>query len=158
METKEDLIKSAVQQLIRISKMYARVEAMSIPVEDGVNVTTREAHTIQAIGEQEQMSITQVAAHFGITKSAASQMVARLAKRGFLIKKQAAHSAKEFELTLTELGWKAFQAHEQFHGRDFVNLVDHLSPFPISQIATLSVMLEALCGFMEKRLHQHPDE
>ena len=155
METKEDLIKTTIRQFLRITKMYARIEAMAIPVEEGLTVTTREAHAIQAIGEQEQMSITQVAKHFGISKSAASQTVARLLRRGFLIKKQSVHSAKEYELTLTELGWKAFHAHEHFHGQDFARLIDRLSAFPISQIATLSVLLEVLGGVMEKRLTKH---
>ena len=157
METKEDLIKATIQQLLRITKMYARIETMAIPVEEGLEVTTREVHTIQAVGEHEQMSITQVAARFGITKSAASQMVAKLVNRGFLSKKQAIHSGKEFELTLTALGWKAFRAHERFHGKDMAKLVDRLSAFPISQIATLSVLLEALGGVMENRLSQHSD-
>lgn len=152
METKQDLIKATIRNLLRIAKMYARIEAVPIVVEDELELSTREAHTIQAIGEQEQMSVTQVADHFGITKSGASQTVARLAKRGFIIKKQAVHSAKEFELTLTALGWKAFHAHEQWHGKDMAKLVDSLSAFPISQIATLSVLLETLGLVMEKRL------
>jgi DNA-binding MarR family transcriptional regulator len=158
METKEDLIIVTIRQLLRITKMYARIEAMAIPVEEGVEVTTREAHTIQAIGEQERISVTQVADRFGITKSAASQTVARLVKRGFLIKRPAAHSGKEFELTLTALGWTAFHAHERFHGRDMAELVDSLSAFPISQIATLSVLLETLGGVMEKRISLHSSD
>ena len=154
METKEELIKDPIRKLLRVTKMYARIEEQPIPVEKGVAVTTREAHTIQAVGENEHMSVTQVADHFGITKSGASQMVSKLNKRGFLNKKQAAHSSKEFELTLTLLGWKAFRAHEQFHGRDFSNLIDSLNAFSHSQIATLSVLLEALGGVMEQRLSQ----
>jgi DNA-binding MarR family transcriptional regulator len=152
METKEELIKDTIRKLLRVTKMYARIEELPIPVEQGVEVTTREVHTIQAVGEYEHISVTQVASHFGITKSAASQMIGKLHKRGFLNKKQAVHSAKEFELSLTPLGRKAFRAHEQFHGRDFNNLVDSLSSFSLSQIATLSVLLEALGSVMEQRL------
>ncbi|BBO81817.1 MarR family transcriptional regulator [Desulfosarcina ovata subsp. sediminis] len=155
METKKDLIASTIRELLRITHLYARIEAMPIPVSEEVMVSTREAHTIQSIGERENISVTQVADHFGITKSAASQMIAKLEKRGFLIKKPAAHSNKEFELSLTELGWCAFHAHEHFHGKDFAKLVDSLSAFPISQIATLSVLLETLGGVMQQRLSRH---
>lgn len=158
METREDLIKSTIRKLLRIAKMYSRIEALPIPVDEGLEVTTREAHTIQTIGENEPMSVTQVASNFGITKSAASQMVAKLTKKGFLIKKQAVHSNKEFELSLTKLGWRAFNAHEQFHGRDLLDLVDRLSAFSLSQIATLSVLLEALGSVMDKRLSRRSEE
>jgi DNA-binding MarR family transcriptional regulator len=155
MDNKEDLIKHAVQGLLRIAHLYARIEAMPISVDDDNTVSTREAHTIQAIGEEETNNVTQVASHFGITKSAASQLVAKLEKRGFLHKRPAAHSNKEFQLSLTELGRCAFRAHEHFHGNDFVELVNSLDAFPISQIATLSVLMETLCGVMEKRLVKH---
>jgi len=152
METKEDLIRTTIQKLLRIAKMYSRIEELSIPVDIELKITTREAHTIQAVGEHERMSVTQVASHFGITKSAASQMVAKLTKRGYLSKKQAVHSNKEFELSLTPLGWKAFRAHEQFHGEDMSDLVERLNAFSLSQIATLSVLLEALGSIMDQRL------
>ena len=157
MDSKEELIKAALQALIRIAHQYARIEAMPIPVDEDHTITTREAHTIQAIGEGEAANVTQVATHFGITKSAASQLVAKLEKRGFLAKRPAAHSNKEFQLSLTALGEAAFRAHEYFHGRDFATLVDSLSAFPISQIATLSVLLETLGEVMERRLARHID-
>ncbi len=152
MDTKEDLIKATLLAFRRVAKMYARIEDLPIPVEEGLEVTTREAHMIQAVGEHKQMSVTQAAAHFGVTKSAASQMVAKLAKKGFLLKKQAAHSNKEFELSLTLLGEKAFQAHEQLHGKDMAGLVERMSTFSLSQVATLSVLLEAFEAVMHQRL------
>lgn len=158
METKEDLIKDTIRDLLRIAKMYSRIEEMPIPIDEGLEVTTREAHTIQAVGENEPMSVTQLAYFLGITKSAASQMVSKLTMRGFLLKKQSVHSNKEFELTLTPLGWRAFRAHEKFHGRDMADLVDRLSAFSLSQIATLSVLLQALGSVMDQRLSHRSKE
>ncbi len=155
MDTKEDLIKHALRALLRIAHLYARIEAMPVPVNGQHSVSTREAHTIQAIGEGSVINVTHVAGYFGITKSAASQLVAKLEKRGYLVKKLAPHSNKEFKLVLTDLGWHAFYAHERFHGKDFTEAVNSLSAFPISQIATLSVLMETLGGMMEKRLSQH---
>jgi DNA-binding MarR family transcriptional regulator len=157
MENKEDLIKAAIQDLLRIVRRYGRIEELPVPVKDELTVTTREAHTVEAVGEQEPLSVTQLAAHFGITKSAASQMVSKLVKRGFVVKKQAAHSNKEFELSLTPLGWEVFSAHERFHGKDMADLVARLSPFSLSQIATLSVLLETLAGVMDQRLDEKPE-
>ena len=158
METSEDLIKTTIRELLRIARLYSRIEELPIPVDGSMEITTREAHTIQAVGEFERRNVTQVAAHFGITKSAASQMVAKLTKMGFLLKEQAAHSNKEYNLSLTPLGWKACRAHARFHGRDITNLVQRLSGFSLSQIATLSVMLETLGSVMDQRLSKPSDK
>lgn len=152
METKEELIKSTIHQLLRIAKKYARIEGLPIPVDQDTEITTAEAHTIQAVGESDRMRVQDLATHFGISKSAASQMVARLIKKGFVVKNPSLHSNKEFPLSLTDLGWKAFRAHEQLHGRDFDELVNRLSAFSLSQIATISVLLETVGSVMDERL------
>jgi DNA-binding MarR family transcriptional regulator len=158
METKEELIDSTIRQLLRVAKKYARIEALPIPVDEGKEVTTAEAHTIQAVGEGEGMRVLDIATQFGITKSAASQMVAKLIRKGFLDKKRSPSNNKEFLLSLTEPGWKAFRAHERLHGKDKADLVERLSAFSLSQVATLSVLLEALGSVMDQRLAQREEE
>ncbi|MFO7596763.1 MAG: MarR family transcriptional regulator [Desulfocurvibacter africanus] len=154
MESKEDLILATIRQLRGVAMKMARAEELPISVEKGLEVTTREVHTIQAIGNQKQMSVTDVAKAFSITKSAASQMVSKLCDKGFVEKKQAPHSNKEYQLSLTPLGWKAFEAHERVHGADREELVHRLSGFSLSQIATISVLLETLEEVMDKRLSE----
>lgn len=157
METKDELIKATIRQLLRVSKKYARIEGLPIPVHGNGAITTAEAHTIQVVGEGEQIRVLDIATHFGISKSAASQMVARLIKKGFIQKQQSVHNSKEFPLSLTEPGWLAFRAHEQFHGKDFAALVDRLSAFSLAQIATLSVMLDTIGSVMDERLSEKGD-
>jgi DNA-binding MarR family transcriptional regulator len=152
METKEELIKATIQQLLRVARKYSRIEELPVPVDGDIEITTAEAHTIQAVGEGEQMRVLDVATQFGITKSAASQMVAKLIRKGFVEKRQSLHNSKEFPLSLTELGWRAFRAHERFHGKDLAGLVNRLSAFSLSQIATISVLLEAIGSVMDERL------
>ncbi|OPY08113.1 MAG: MarR family protein [Syntrophaceae bacterium PtaB.Bin095] len=154
METKEELIKSAIQQLLRIARKYSRIEGLPVPVDGDIKITTAEAHTIQAVGEGEQVRVLDLATRFGITKSAASQMVAKLIRKGFLEKRQSPHNSKEFPLSLTALGWRAFHSHEQFHGKDWAELLERLSAFSLSQIATISVLLEAIGSVMDERLSE----
>lgn len=155
-ETKEDLIKASIRELLRVAKKYSRIEELPIRIDDNTEVTTREAHIIQAVGEHELMSVTGLAAYFGITKSAASQMISKLAKKGFLEKEQAPNNNKELQVSLTQTGWEAFNAHEMFHGKDMTDLVDSLSAFSLSQIATISVLLEAIGSVMDERLSRLP--
>ncbi len=152
METKEDLIKHTIQQLLRVAKKYARTEALPIPVDAGLEISTAEAHTIQAVGEGDQVRVIDLAKKFGISKSAASQMVSKLINKGFMEKKQSTENSKEYPLSLTELGWRGFRAHEKFHGKDMEYLIKSLDSFSLSQISTISVLLEALGSVMDERL------
>jgi DNA-binding MarR family transcriptional regulator len=152
METKEELIRSSVQQLVRIARKYARIEELPISIDGGGEVTTREAHIIQAIGEDKDLNVTNLANRVGITKSAASQMATKLAAKGFVEKRQAPHSNKEYLLFLTQSGWQVFHAHERFHGKDMTELVNRLNAFSLSQVATISVLLDAIGAVIDERL------
>lgn len=154
MEDNEKLAKIAIRHLLRIANKYSRIEKQPIAVGESISVTTREAHTIQIIGERDHMCVTEIARHFGITKSGASQIVSKLEKNGFLEKLPAPNSNKELHLSLTKLGWEAFLAHEKCHGDDMNQLMDSLSVYPIQQIATLSVLLENIEGIMDLRLKE----
>ncbi len=154
MDNKEDLIKIAIRQLLQVANKYGRIEKLPIRVGDGLEISTREVHTIQAVGEHKEMSVTDVSTYFGVTKSAASQLIKRLVNKGFLKKTQVPDNNKELHLSLTGLGWKAFDAHERFHGKDMDRLVRHLEAYPMQQIATLSVLLESIGVIMDERLEE----
>jgi DNA-binding MarR family transcriptional regulator len=152
METKEDLIREISRKLLRILNKHARIEEHSIRLDEELEMTPKEIHTIQAIGENEQINITEVGAYFGVTKSAASQMIARLSEKGIVEKESAAHSNKELRLFLTELGWRAFNAHEKLHGAHMADLVNRLGAFTLSQAATTAALLEVIESVVDDRL------
>jgi len=153
MENTEEFILATIRQFVRVARKYADAENLPIPVEGHGEISTREAHVIEAIGDTPEINITALANRFGVSKSAASQMVSKLAQKGFVDKSPAPHSNKEFLLTLTELGWRGFAAHERFHGRDLARLKARLGAFSLSQVATLSVLLEAIDDVMDARLN-----
>ena len=69
----------------RILNKFQRLEPISIQLGPGKAITHKELHVIQAIGEIEQINITKIGAHFGVTKSAASQVVSKLVKKGLVL-------------------------------------------------------------------------
>jgi DNA-binding MarR family transcriptional regulator len=141
-----------IQQLLRLLNKFGRIEKMPIVLDNGVELTTKEIHTIQAIGEAENINVTDVGVHFGVTKGAASQMVSRLVERGFVTKSMSAHSNKEYELSLTDLGWKAFKAHERFHGQDMDELIAQIGSYKQERIHDFEEMLGRVEGIMDRRL------
>ena len=147
-----DLIKSISRQLMRIIKKHERIEEIPVRLDEGIEVTPTESHAIQAIGENKSINVTDLGAHFGVTKSAASQIVAKLTKKGFVEKTMSEHSNKELQLQLTALGWQAFEAHEKCHGRHLVDIIERLGSFSLSQIATASVVLDVIEDVMGERL------
>jgi len=152
MENKLDLIKSISHQLMRIIKKQGRIEEIPIRLDEGVEVTPTESHTIQAIGEHQSINVTDLAAYFGVTKSAASQIVAKLAQKGYVEKTVSEFSGKELRLQLTALGWRAFEAHEKCHGRHLADIIHRLGSFSLSQIATASVLLGVIEDVIDERL------
>lgn len=158
MDTKETLIRSTIRQLVRVARRYASLEELPVRVDDQRQVTTSEAHTIQAIGENPEANLTRLAEHLGFTTSAASQMATKLEKAGYVRRRRAPYSKRVVLLALTDLGWAAYEAHERAHGKDLVALVEHLSSFSVPQIATLSVLLETIGAVVDGRLSGDVEE
>lgn len=154
METKDEIILNTLRQLQRFAAKYARIEDLPIVVGDSLEVSTREAHAVEAVGMRGHMSVTELAKFFGVTKSAASQTVSRLVDKGFLLKEPSPRSGKEFQLSLTSLGRKVQEAHERFHGADREELLRRLDSFSLGQITTVSVLLEALDDVLDRRLRR----
>lgn len=152
METKEDMILSISRQLMRIINKQGRIEKIPTQLAEGIEVTPSEAHTIQAIGEYESINVTALGNHFGVTKSAASQIVSKLTKKGLVKKTMSAHSGKELRLELTETGHHALAMIIKHRGQHFKNIINRLGSFSLPQIATATVLLDVIEDVMDDRL------
>jgi len=67
-------------------------------------------------------------------------------------KHYASHSNKEYRLRLTELGKEAFQLHKRVHGEHMAGMVARLETFSLSQIATVSVVIEVMESVVDERM------
>nr|WP_319393478.1 MarR family transcriptional regulator [uncultured Desulfobacter sp.] len=148
----QELKKKVINSLMQVTRKFAEVETLPIAVTDDVSVSTREAHAIESIGENRCINVTQIADHFGFTKSAASQLVSKLTRQGFVVKKQAGHSNKELQLSLTPLGWQAFEAHATMHGMDLQQVLDTMESVEINVLIQLNELLVRLNSIMDDRL------
>lgn len=121
-------------------------------MDDGREATHNEIHFLQAVGDNESINVTELGKLFGITKSAASQKVTKLVKKGLVKKDWSLHSGKELQLSLTETGWRAYQVHEQYHSKNVAEMTKRLGAFSLEQIATVSVVLDVIENIIEERL------
>lgn len=158
MKKQETPIKDLLQKITQVLHKYERMEKLPLVVDAGegtpLTVSTKEVHTIEVIGDHQEINITDVAGHFGITKSGASQMIAKLEKRGLVERRQSAHSNKEYWLYLTRKGWAAYHAHERMHGEDREVLFEHLSEVPISDLKKTAQILGMFEQTLDARLNQ----
>ena len=152
MKNKQEHTVEMSWKIHRILNKFQRLESTSIQLGPGKAITHKELHVIQAIGEIDQINITKIGAHFGVTKSAASQVVSKLVKKGLVAKEQAVHSGKEFQLTLTESGRVAYKLHEKHHTKNIREIAKRLSSFSINQIVATSNLLDVIEDVVDKRL------
>ena len=156
MDDKNEAIDNMLKSLQRILNKQMRIEDLHVHFGEGVEATPKEIHTIEAIGKYENLNVKEVAEHFGVTKSAASQIISKLENKGFVNKEFAENSNREYELSLTDSGWKAFHAHEKTHGKHLADLAGKLDSFTISQITIATVLLDVVEDVMEQRLSTLP--
>jgi DNA-binding MarR family transcriptional regulator len=104
-------------------------------------------HLIHSIGKNPGINITELSRLHRISKSAVSQAVRKLEKRGLVRRYQLAENRKEMLFDLTEEGQKAFAAHERFHQTFEVPYLKELAAFSAAEAAAV----EKLLGLLRRR-------
>lgn len=73
-----------------------------------------EVHTLTVIEENPGITVTEVALEWNRTKGAVSQIIAKLEKRGLIIRKKEDGNAKNVHLYVTERGELLSKAHKAY--------------------------------------------
>ncbi len=154
MGNEQNVVKEISERLQRIAGKQSRIEVIPICFDEGVTVTHREIHVIQVIGENEGTNVSNVSNHFGVTKSAASQLVSRLERKGFVRKDRSPDSAKELRLSLKDLGWRAFRAHDRLHEKQMMELAERFGTLTESQLVAASAFLDIFEEVIDERLSE----
>ena len=128
--TKEKILAEIMEQFVRIVNKFNRFE--KVPMDFGVEemLYPSEIHTIETIGKNHRINVTELAEIMGITKGAVSQMITKLVRKKFVKKVRFPRSEKTVFLELTPKGKKAFQGHEKFHADmvlDFLKYAENIS-------------------------------
>ncbi len=95
-----------------------------------------ECHTIELIGNNPEISITEISRKMKKTKSAVSQLIDRLVKKGYLEKKIHPLSARSYLLLLTESGEIIHNHHKQFDLESYDEIFDCVEEFSVRELQT----------------------
>lgn len=125
----------------RVLHKYMRLEEMPFSYGDGIKLTQREIHAIDAIGDNPDINITKLAEMQGVTKGAMSQMVYRLLDKGYVRKVASPDDDRELRLLLTPEGKAAHKAHKDYHAKRSGDFMDALASMDDQDFAALKRIL-----------------
>ncbi|MBC2714220.1 MAG: MarR family transcriptional regulator [Desulfobacteraceae bacterium] len=128
------IARELIEKFYQLMNKFNELENMPYDFGIGETMYPSEIHTIDAIGKNSGINVTELAKTLCITKGAVSQMITKLKNRGFINKVRSVDNDKEVLLILTDKGKKAFDGHEQFHNAMYVDLADYLSDIEKKQI------------------------
>lgn len=106
-----------------------------------------EIHTIVAVGTHEAINVTGLAQLQGISKSAVSQAISKLVKKGFIEKRTSPDTDNEVVLLLTEKGKQVYSMHESQHNwlkSQLATVFEKYPPNTISVLSSLAVDIQAI--------------
>ncbi len=93
-----------------------------------------EIHTLQAIGRNANINLTELAEKLDISKSGASKFVLKLLEKDLITKNKLINNKKEVVFNLTEKGLIAFFGHEKFDKEVFDSIYQVLTRLDEKQI------------------------
>jgi len=126
----------------------------SIPCSFGIDdpLCLSEIHTIQAIGDTPDNNVRTIAGILGVTPSAASQVITKLARRGLVRKVRGVRNEKEVILELTDTGRTAYSCHAQIHRQIYEHIAGRIGPLTENERATLGRIFSAFENVYDERI------
>jgi DNA-binding MarR family transcriptional regulator len=106
---------SVIPLFEKVMNRYIATEKRSFDYDVGCLLYRSEIHTIDAIGKHNNINVTELSNYLGITKSAVSQMIDKLSKKGMVTKTVLSKSDTRVALALTSSGKKVYNAHNEHH-------------------------------------------
>lgn len=143
MTAKPDMRKVSEAWIRILNKMDA-CEKEPYDFGSGIILYCSEIHTIMAIGNNPDSNITNLAFLLGISKSAISQMVTRLGKKGLVERYRDSGNDKETRIRLTPRGTIAYLGHEQHHARISAGIHQRLGELTDDQFTLIIRLLSAV--------------
>lgn len=113
------------------------------------DITINEIHTIEAVGVDEEKTMTEVAAKLKITVGTLTTCINKLVKKGYVERRRTEEDRRMVLLRLTEKGVHIFRSHKAFHTMMVKNTVRGLTS---EEEEILKRALSKLNAFFKKEI------
>lgn len=135
----------------KVTKLYFKSikefnEFESIPRDFGTGdlLYSSEIHTLQAIGDNTDINLTELSLKLDVSKSAVSKFVKKLLDKGLITKSKLQGNKKEVVFGLTDKGRTAYIGHKKFSQETFKPIFNILSKLDKEQVDFLEKFLGEL--------------
>lgn len=139
--------KTGSQNLGRLIMKLRQLERHPRTFGEGGPLTPSEIHTIDAIGCEGGILMSELAARLSITKGAVTQIFRRLESKGLVKRSPHANDSRAVIISLTEKGKNAFRVHEELHLNFYKELSAQLDE---KEIQIFEKCIQKLNEFLEK--------
>lgn len=89
----------------------------------------REVHILMEIGPSGIDNVSELGPKLQITQGAVSQQLAKLEKRGYLVRIQDKSDKRQYSVRLTEKGLHLYERHQQFDERNYEQMFQYFDDF-----------------------------
>ncbi len=117
--TEKNTIDTVNSLFVEVFNDIVKVEQNALRTAGFEDITTTEAHTVEAIDLYGDSTMSAVASKLGITVGTLTVSVANLVKKGYVLRSRSAEDRRRVILRPTEKGYSLIKAHSKFH-RDMV--------------------------------------
>ncbi len=111
-----------------------------------------EIHLIEIIGDNQDMSVTDIAKEMGLTKGAVSQSLKKLETKGFTGKLVDEANQSRSIVQLTSKGFISYYSHKQWHEEMDGGFAKYMKELNENELNTILTFLEKVEVFLEKRV------
>jgi DNA-binding MarR family transcriptional regulator len=142
---------SLIAKFSKVSKLWQQLDSKPRKFGTETDLSGSEIHLIEVVGQNEDLSVTDLAKHLGITKGAVSQTLKRLEGKGIVVKEVDPTNTSRITVSLSTKGKVAYYSHMQWHETvdgGFRNYFIHL---PEDKIRFMEEFLSILEQFLKKR-------
>ncbi|MFC4307185.1 MarR family winged helix-turn-helix transcriptional regulator [Cohnella boryungensis] len=111
-----------IRHIGRLIHQLRRLERQPRSFGAAGELTPSEIHTLEAIGPEDGVLMSELAARLDVTKGAVTQVIAKLEAKAYVLRVSHARDSRASVIRLTDLGKAAYAAHEEEHIRFYERL------------------------------------
>jgi DNA-binding MarR family transcriptional regulator len=142
---------SLIAKFSKVSKLWQQLDSKPRRFGTETDLSGSEIHLIEVVGQNEGLSVTELAKRLGITKGAVSQTLKRLEGKGIVVKEVDPMNTSRITVSLSTKGKVAHYSHLQWHEAVDGGFRDYFVHLPEDKIRFLEEFLSILEQFLKKR-------
>jgi DNA-binding MarR family transcriptional regulator len=142
--------KEVIDKFVRMMSKYGEMERKPRDYGTGDLLFPSEIHTMDVIGDNPGINITELSEKLGVSKSASSQIVNKLERKKYVRRYKEQDNGKSVLLQLLQKGQLAFIGHKKYHLSMDLPLIEAMKTWDDNQFAFLSEVLDEMYNYGER--------